>query len=120
MQDDAGSNPPGFYVYPEATASWVGDGQDIAAFCETFLRDPAQADVLEKLAQSEADERHVVVIATFDQFGLHTAVDMGLVPPLGPGLDRRVDWLWVIAAGPLPVRGCFWSRLRGWGAAVVG
>jgi hypothetical protein len=88
---------PGFYVYPEATDLWVGDGGDIRLFCEEFLRDKAQADVIAKLAESGADERHAVVIATEDQFGLYCATDMGLKPSQTPDLDRRVDWLWVIA-----------------------
>jgi len=61
--------PPGFYVHPEATDLWVGGGDEVRLFCEQFLRNEAQADVIGKLAKSEADERHAVVIATEDQFG---------------------------------------------------
>ena len=112
-------HPPGFYVYPEATASWAGDGEEIPRFCEEFLHNPAQADVLRKLAGSGADERHAVVIATLDQFGLHTAVDMGRTPSQAPDIERCIDWLWVIAVGPPPVRGCFWTNPRGWAAATL-
>ena len=75
---------PGFYVYPEATGAWVGDGEEIRLFCEEFLGDAAQADVLGKLAGSGADERHAVVIATHGQLGLHTAVDLRLTPSQAP------------------------------------
>ncbi len=30
-------HPPGFYVYPEATGTWVGNGEEIRLFCEKFL-----------------------------------------------------------------------------------
>lgn len=33
----------------------VGNGDDIRLFCEGFLRDEAQADVIGKLAESGAD-----------------------------------------------------------------
>jgi hypothetical protein len=72
----------------------VGDGEEIRLFSENFLGDPDQSDVLEKLARSEADERHAVVIATDGQLGLHTAVDMGLTLGQPPALDSCVDWLW--------------------------
>jgi hypothetical protein len=111
--------PPGFYVYPEATGVWVGDGEEIRLFCEEFLRHPAQADVLGKLARSGADERHAVVIATQGQLGLHTAVDLRLTPSQAPDLDSCVDWLWVIASQDLPARGCYWSRQHGWDTAVL-
>lgn len=110
---------PGFHVYPEAIDTWVGDGEDIRLFCEEFLRDAAQEDVLSKLAESEADERHAVVIATDGQFGLHTAVDMSLTPIQSPDLDRCVDSLWVIAFRTPPVRACYWVRDRGWATAVI-
>ena len=111
--------PPGFYVYPEATGAWVGDGEEIRLFCESFLSDAAQADVLRKLAVSGADEGHAVVIATHGQLGLHTAVDLRLTPSQAPDLDKCVDWLWVIASQDLPVRGCYWTRQRGWLTAVL-
>jgi hypothetical protein len=113
------AHPPGFYVYPEATGAWVGDGEEIRLFCEEFLSDPDQSDVLRKLARSGADERHAVVIATDGQLGLHTAVDMGLTPSQDPRLDRCLDWMWVIASQNLPARGCYWTRQHGWVTAVL-
>ncbi len=113
------SHPPGFYVYPEATGVWVGDGEEIRLFCEEFLRSAAQADVLSKLAGSGADERHAVVIATADQFGLFTAVDMGLMPSQDPDLDECVDWLWVIASPDLRAGVCCWSHQHGWAAGAL-
>jgi hypothetical protein len=112
-------HPPGFYVYPEATGTWVGNGEEIRLFCEKFLSDPAQADVLRKLAGSGADERHAVVIATQGQLGLHTAVDLHLTPSQAPALDNCVDWLWVIASQNLPVQGCYWNRRHGWVTALL-
>jgi hypothetical protein len=111
-------HPPGFYVYPEATACWVGDGEEIPRFCEEFFCDPAQSDVVAKLAAG-TDERHAVVIATSDQFGLHTAVDVGPTPSQPPHLDASADWLWVIASQAPPIRGCYWARQRGWTTAVL-
>lgn len=108
-----GRQQPGFYVYPEATGAWVGDGEDIRLFCEEFLADPAQTDVLRKLAESGMDERHAVIIATQSQLGLHTAVDLGLTPSHAPDLAGCVDWLWVIASQNLPARGCYWTRQYG-------
>jgi hypothetical protein len=110
---------PGFYVYPETTGAWVGDGEEIRVFGEDFLGDPAQADVLRKLAGSGADERHAVVIATDGQLGLHTAVDMRLTPTQPPDLDKCIDWLWVIASRNLPARCSYWARQRGWETAVL-
>jgi hypothetical protein len=110
---------PGFYVYPEATGAWVGDGEEIRLFCESFLSDAAQADVLRKLAGSGADERHAVVVATQGQLGLHTAVDIRLTPSQAPDLDGCIDWLWVIASQNLPVRGCHWTSQYGWATAVL-
>jgi hypothetical protein len=112
-------HPPGFYVYPEATGAWVSDGEQIRLFCERFLSDAAQGDVLRKLAGSDADERHAVVVATHGQLGLHTAVDLRLTPNQAPDVDRCVDWLWVIASQNLPARGCYWSRRHGWATAVL-
>jgi hypothetical protein len=113
------AQPPGFYVYPEATGAWVGDGEEIRLFSEKFLGHPDQSDVLEKLARSGVDERHAVVIATDGQLGLHTAVDMALTPGQPPALDSRVDWLWVIASQNLPARGCYWTGHHGWATAVL-
>lgn len=112
-------HPPGFYIVPEATAAWVGDGDEIRVFCEQFLADPAQADVTRKLDEADADERHAIVIATHDQLKLHTAVDLGLVPRHAPNLAARTDWLWVIASKHLPTRGCYWVRTRGWATTVL-
>jgi hypothetical protein len=112
-------HPPGFYVYPETTGAWVGDGEEIRLFCEEFLGNPAQSDVLAKLAAADTDERHAVVIATHGQLKLHTAVDLGLMPSQAPHLDGCIDWLWVIASQNLPARGCHWRRQQGWATTVL-
>jgi hypothetical protein len=113
------AHPPGFYVYPEATAAWVGDGEEIRLFCEKFLGDQAQADVLRKLTRSNGDERHAVVIVTDGQLGLHTAVNMRLTPSRPPDLDECIDWLWVIASRNLPAQGSYWARQYGWATAAL-
>jgi hypothetical protein len=104
------AHPPGVYVLPEATGTWVGDGEEIRLFCERFLRDPAQADVQQKLASADTDERHAVIIATPGQLQLHTAVDLSLTPSHPPSLPAWTDWLWVIASQALPAPGCYWSH----------
>ena len=113
------AHPPGFYVLPEVTGVWVGDGEEIRLFCEQFLRDPAQADVQQKLTSADTDERHTVIITTPAQLQLHTAVDLGLTPGQAPSLPAWTDWLWVIASQELPARGCYWSRRHGWATAVL-
>lgn len=112
-------HPPGFYILPEATGGWVGDGEEIRVLCEEFLAGPAQADVTRKLRQANTDERHAVVIATRDQVRLHTAVDLDLAPSHAPSVDACVDWVWVIASQDLPARGCYWERRHGWKTAVL-
>jgi hypothetical protein len=97
----------------------VGDGEENRLFCEEFLRNAAQADVLGKLARSGADERHAVVIATQGQLGFHTAVDRRLTPSQAPDLDSRIDWLWGIASQDPTARGCYWTRQHGWATAVL-
>jgi hypothetical protein len=113
------AHPPGFYVLPEVTGAWVGDGEEIRLFCEQFLRDPAQADVQQKLASADTDERHSVIITTPAQIQLHTAVDLGLTPTQAPSLPAWTDWLWVIASQALPARGCYWSPAHGWATALL-
>ena len=69
--------------------------------------------------RSGADERHAVVIATHGQLGLHTAVDLRLMPSQAPDLDECIDGLWVIASQNLPARCCYWARQHGWATAVL-
>jgi hypothetical protein len=112
-------HPPGFYLLPDAWASWVGDGEDIPRFSEEFLADERQSDVLRKLEESGLDERHVVIVVTTGQLGPHTAVDMRLLPTSSPDVADCVDWLWVIASQAPPVRACYWTRPGGWATAVL-
>ena len=112
-------HPPGFYLLPDAWASWVGDGEDIRRYGETFLADAAQADVLRKLAQSGADERHAVIVVTTGQLGPHPAVDMRLLPSSPPQIHDCIDWLWIIASQAPPAQGCYWSRDGGWVTAAL-
>jgi hypothetical protein len=39
-------HPSGFYIWPDVSASWVGDGDVVRRFCEEFLAEANQADVL--------------------------------------------------------------------------
>jgi len=84
-------HPPGFYVMPDAFAAWVGDGNSALKLCEEFLVDEKQADVLTKLGQAEADERHAVIILTADELGPFTAIDDGALPTRVPVLPPEVD-----------------------------
>jgi hypothetical protein len=112
-------HPPGFYVTPEAFAAWVGDGDDARKMCEEFLANEKQADVLEKLRQAEADERHVVIILTADELGPFTAIDGGALPTGAPVLPPEVEWLWVVALHSLPFRAVFWCPGGPWCEIVM-
>jgi hypothetical protein len=108
-------HPPGFYVSPDAFGGWVGDGDSALRFCEEFLTDENQADVLAKLNQEPAEERHAVVILTTDQIGPYIAIDTGGLPTRPPELPWEVDWLWVIASKPQPpVRAIYWGPSGQW------
>ena len=107
-------HPPGFYIWPDASAAWVGDGDGVRRFCEEFLADENQADVLAKLNQEALDERHAVVILSVDQLGHHTAIDTGALPTVPPLLPPEVDWLWVIASKSPPVCAVYWGPYGPW------
>lgn len=112
-------HPPGYYVLPDAFASWAGDGDDVAQFCGEFLADDKQADVLAKLRKSDLNERHAIIILTTDQLGPHTVVDMGLLPRIPPIMPADIDWLWVIASKAPPVRASYWHRTQGWSNVML-
>ncbi len=112
-------HPAGFYVTPDALAAWVGDGESARKFCEEFLADEKQADVLAKLRRAEADERHAVVILTADVLGPFTAIDGGALPTSAPVLPPEVDWLWAVAAHSLPARAVFWRPGGPWSEVVM-
>jgi hypothetical protein len=112
-------HPPGFSVTLDAFAAWVGDGESARKFCEEFLADEKQADVLAKLRRAEADERHVVIILTTDELGPFTAIDDGALPTSAPVLPPEVDWLWVVALHSLPARAVFWRPGGPWSEVVV-
>jgi hypothetical protein len=107
-------HPPGFYIWPDVSASWVGDGDVVRRFCEEFLAEANQADVLLKLDQAAADERHAVIILTVDQLGHHTAIDTDALPTTAPFLPPEVDWLWIIASKSPPVRAIYWRPGGPW------
>jgi hypothetical protein len=112
-------HPPGFYVTLEASAAWVGDGESVRKFCEQFLADADQADVLAKLRQAHADERHAVIILTADEPGPFTAVDGAAMPISAPVLPPEVDWLWIITSQSLPARSVFWRPGGPWSEIVL-
>jgi hypothetical protein len=112
-------HPPGFYVTPDASAAWVGDGESARKFCEEFLADEKQADVLAKLRRAEADERHAVIILTADELGPFTAIDSGALPTSAPILPPEVDWLWTVALHSLPARAVFWRPDGPWSEVVM-
>lgn len=112
-------HPPGFSVTLDAFGAWVGDGGSVRKFCEEFLADEKQADVLAKLRQAEADERHAVIILTADELGPLTAIDDGALPTSAPALPPEVDWLWVVASHSLPARTVFWRPGGPWSEIVM-
>jgi len=112
-------HPPGFYVTPDALGAWVGDGESVGKFCEEFLADEKQADVLAKLRRAEADERHAVIILTVDELGPFTAIDGGALPTSAPVLPPEVDWLWAIGLHSLPARAVFWRPGGTWSEVVM-
>jgi hypothetical protein len=112
-------HPPGFYATPEASADWVGDGESVRKFCETFLVAADQADVLDKLRQAKADETHAVVILTLDALGPFTAIDGGALPTSAPVLPLEVNWLWIVAAQSLPARAVFWRPGGPWSEVIL-
>jgi len=113
-------HPPGFYVTPDALAAWVGDGDSAQRFCEGFLADEKRSDVLAKLRDADADEKHAVVILTPDELGPYTAIDGGARPTGAPGLPPGVGWLWMIASHSLPVPAVFWRPGGRWAELVMG
>jgi hypothetical protein len=112
-------HPPGFYVTPDAFAAWAGDGERVRKFCEEFLANEKQADVLAKLRRAETDERHAVTILTADALGPFTAIDGGALPTSAPVLPPEVDWLWVVASHSLPARAVFWRPGGPWSEVVM-
>ena len=112
-------HPPGFYVWPDSFAAFVGDGESVRKFCEEFLADEKQADVRAKLRRAEADERHVVIILTADELGPFTAIDDGALPTSAPLLPPEVDWLWAVASHSLPARAVFWRPGGPWAEVVM-
>jgi len=112
-------HPPGFYVTPDAFAVWVGDGESARKFCEEFLANEKQADVLAKLRRAEVDERHAVIILTADELGPFTAINGGALPTSAPVLPPEVDWLWVVASHSLPTRAVFWRPGGSWSEVVL-
>ncbi len=112
-------HPPGFSVTPDAFAAWVGDGDRVRKLCEEFLADELQADVLAKLRQAEADERHAVIILTADKLGPFTAIDGGAFPTSAPVLPPEVDWLWVVTSHSLPARAIFWRPGGPWSEVIM-
>jgi hypothetical protein len=112
-------HPPGFYVTPDAFAAWVGDGERARKFCEGFLADAKQADILSKLRRAEANERHAVIILTVDTLGPFTAIDGGALPISAPVLPPEVDWLWADAFRSLPARAVFWCPGGPWSEVVA-
>jgi hypothetical protein len=118
-QEPTPKHPPGFGVTPDAFAAFVGDGERARKFCEEFLADEKQTDVLAKLRRAEADERHAVIILTVDALGPFSAIDGGALPTRAPVLPPEVDWLWVVAFNSLPARAVFWCPGGPWSEVVM-
>jgi hypothetical protein len=105
---------------PGRSAGFVGDtGDPIAAWVGEFLRDE-RPDVLVKLADSQAPERHAFVLvpgigfttAPFAVTELLLRADLPL-PLVEPQLPDEVTHVWIV-----PMRdersGCYWRPDGGW------
>jgi hypothetical protein len=83
-------------------------GNSVPAWIGTFLRDPAQKDVLSKLEQSRATDCHVFVIVAFGgaPWSVESYLTGGLVhvPNQVPNLPPPVTGVWIVSS---------WSRGKG-------
>jgi hypothetical protein len=120
---DATSRPGSIYLTielaPERTGGLVpSSGDAIAAWCSAFLREPKQADVLDKLRRSDAPERHAFDFVP----GLTPApwtvpylltTDPVLLPAIPPDLPLVVTHVWMTSTWSTTT-GCRWSPAGGW------
>lgn len=92
----------------EAFLKWV---EDCAA-------GPRAADNRRKLAATRADERHLIIGATFTSpgeafFALSESTGVGAVPPRAPNLPSEITHVWVLPAQSAG-RCLVWFPDRGW------
>jgi hypothetical protein len=117
------SRPGSIYLTLELVSERAGgqvpsNGDAVAAWCGAFLRDPKQADVLDKLRRSGASERHAFVFVP----GLTPApwpvpyllmADPVPLPTIAPDLPSDVTNVWV-ASKWSTTTGLRWSPDVGW------
>ena len=118
------TNVPGS-IYPrlELPANRTGGavpatGDPVSTWLPTFLREPAQADVLRKLARSGAEDRHAFVIVPIFSTAPYGVVDLlvrddGPVPTATPDLPPEVSHAWVVSSWNAG-HGLRWSPDGGW------
>lgn len=104
---------------PERSGGMVAESGDAAAeWIGQFLRESRQADVLDKLNLSGADERHAFVIlpgfttAPFSVSDLLWRQDAPL-PTQDPSLPPEVTHAWMVSTWSAGV-GFYWSPANGW------
>jgi hypothetical protein len=117
------SYPGSIYVLPELSfeqsGGMVGDsGDPLADWIGEFLMDPKQADVLEKLRRSDADERHAFVLVpgfTSAPFSVAYLLlqDDAPLPNKAPSLPAEVSHVWAMSAWKSGRVLC-WSPDSGW------
>lgn len=105
---------------PERTGGIVSDTADcVSPWIAAFLKEPAQADVLAKLARSGTDERHAFLILPGFSTAPFEVVDLlwredGPVPMVRPALPPEVTHVWLVATWRIG-SGLRWSPESGWG-----
>jgi hypothetical protein len=119
----ATSRPGSIYLTielaPERTGGLVpSNGDAIAAWCGAFLREPKQADVLDKLRRSGASERHAFVFVpglTPAPWPVPYLLTTDPVPPptIAPDLPAEVTDAWVTSTWSTAT-GLRWSPEVGW------
>ncbi len=107
--------PPGYRLTASAWYTFQGSPDGLVQRLDDFVTDESQSDVLAKLRASSADERHFVVIITWDWLEYEGLVRHGSpLPDLAPQLPEDLDGLWAIVEFAGPTRGIYWQKDRGW------
>jgi hypothetical protein len=112
--------PPGYHLNPQSTWTFTQDIAHAARRSVEFLLAPPQADVLAKLRNANADERHAVIVVTHQWLDvLHEIRDGTTLPTTPPTLPTELDGMWIVALRAGPTRGISWTRSSGWASVTL-
>lgn len=123
--DQSGTDFPGsIYLTIEQPRERIGGAVDrtgsaVPGWVRSFLLDPHQSDVLDKLARSGASERHAFILVpsfTSAPFGVVDMLWRGeddVVPTTSPELPDQVTHVWLMAFWTIG-SGLRWSPDGGW------